>query len=556
MTRSRAAYVLACAFLSGAAVMVVEMTAVRVLQPFFGSTNYVWTNVIATVLAALSLGYWLGGRLAEKRPVPSTYFGVLAVGGLLVVASVPLATPFSTWLQPGKADLEGVVGVLVRGSLVATIVLFAPAMAVLGAVSPIAIKLLSEAGAGRAAGRVFAVSTLGSLVGTYLPTLWLIPERGSRESLLIAGAMLLVPAVVGLLTFAGRSGATAAAVVVAIGGAVASVAETRPARPAPLLRNRGTATVLAEVETPYQYVTVRDDSYPSQTERMLTINEGVYTYHSFEVLGHILTNSRYYDDYAVLPLLIDVPAGEELRGCVVGLACGVTPRQWIHFWGKKWKLSIDGAEIDPEILRLGREFFHLRESEAAGLNAFAMDGRQMLAALPESRRYHMLVVDAFTNELYIPFHLGTREFFTLCRDRLEDGGVFAMNVYAYRPDSPNLVALENTLAHVFGSCLRVRQTIGGNFLLLARRGASPPDLTRLVASRIKEREGNRAGVPEWDDPEKGSENGLVALAGRMPRQATLVRPDASKLVLTDDHAPLEHLTDLFLDRSDRELTAE
>lgn len=545
LTTPAAAFLLGCAFVSGAAVMVVEMTAVRVLQPHFGSTNHVWANVISVVLGALALGYWLGGRLSEKRPVPSTLFGALAVGGVLTALSVPAARPVAQWLQPGTADLEGVMPVLARGSLVATLVLFGPPMFVLGAVSPVTVRLLSDGGAGRAAGRTFAISTVGSIVGTYLAVFELNERLGSRGSILAAAGALVAIAVAGLVLLGGRGGAVAACVTILAAAPVAATAETRPGRGAPPLRD-GTATVLAEVETPYQYVTVRDDRYRTQTERLLTINEGVYTYHSFEVLGRVRTDSRYYDDYAMLPLLLDVPPGEELRGCVVGLACGVTPRQWRHFWSDAWRLRVDGAEIDPVVLDLGRRWFHLSEAEADGtLRSFAMDGRQMLVAMPPARRWHMLVVDAFANELYIPFHLGTREFFRLCYDRLEPGGVLAMNVYALHPDSPNLAALENTLADAFGSCIRVRQSWQGNFLLLARRGDAPPDLTRLIPSRIESRMGPRKEIPEWDD--------LVRAASLMPWSATIVRPDPAKLVLTDDHAPLEHLTDLFLDRMEREV---
>lgn len=548
MGTARTAYLLVTVFLSGAAVMVVEMTAVRLLQPFFGSTNYVWTNVIAVVLAALALGYWAGGRLAEKRPSATLLFGLLAAGGLLVTAIVPLATPVAEWLQPGTADLEGVVGVLVRGSLAASALLLAPAMLLLGTVSPMAVRLLADGGAGRAAGRVFAVGTLGSLLGTYLPTLWLVPTFGSRATFLVAAGLLLAPSVGGLLIWGGRRGGVPAAVAVILAAPVAAAAEPRPDRSTPSLANGGVAHVLAEVETPYQYVTVREDVYPGQTERLLTINEGVYTYHSFEVAGRVLTNSRYYDDYALLPLLLDLPPGQELRGAVIGLACGVTPRQWDHFWGATYELRVDGAEIDPAVIDLGRRYFHLPPADAAWLRAYAMDGRHMLAALPDATAYHMVVVDAFTNELYIPFHLGTREFFRLCRDRLVPGGVFAMNVYAHRPDSPNLLALEATLADAFGQCLRVRQSWGGNFLLLARRGDEPPDVSRLVPSRIEARWGKRADVPEWE--------GLVALASQVPWRATRIRPSAGDVVLTDDHAPLEHLTDRFLRRTEREILGE
>jgi spermidine synthase len=309
--------------------------------------------------------------------------------------------------------------------------------------------------------------------------------------------------------------------------------------------------VLEERESPYQYLTVRDDRVPGpppSTIRQLTINEGVFTYHSLAIEGSVLTGRRYYDDYALLPLLLDVPKGGELRAAVVGLACGVTPHQWKHFWGDAYKLRVDGAEIDPVVMELGRRHFFDPEywrTADSWLTAYPMDGRQMLAAAPAGTTYHMIVVDAFAQELYIPFHLGTREFFELCRRRLVAGGVFAMNVYAYRPDSPNLAALENTLATVFGRCLRVRQQWGGNFVLIAKNADVPADTTRLLAGPAEARFGRRADVTEWKD--------LVAQGAWIPDNATVVAPDAAKMILTDDHCPLEAMTDRFVEREEAEI---
>ena len=551
MNRGKSAFLLATVFLSGAAVMVVEMTTVRVLQPTFGSTNYVWTNVIAVVLAALAAGYAIGGRIADARPSPGVLYGVLAAGGLLVAATVPLATPVSQWLLPVDVNLENVTSFLMRGSLAATLILFAPSTLLLGMVSPMAIRLLSEHGVGRAAGRVFAVSTVGSIVGTYLPTLVLIPAYGSRATLLIAAAMLLLPAVVGLIVFSGLRGAPLAAIAVAAWAGTAAAAPLRPNRGAPALEDGGTALVREERESAYQYLTVREDTYPGQpptTYKLLTINEGVFTYHSFEVAGRVLTGNRYYDNYALLPLLIDVPAGEELRGAVVGLAGGVTPHQWDHFWGKTYKLRIDGAELDPDVIALGRRYFHLPPSDADWLRVHVMDGRQMLATLPAGATYHMLVVDAFSQECYIPFHLATREFFELCRAHLADGGVFAMNVYAYNADSEILTAIENTLATVFGRCQRVKQWWGGNFLLLARKGGEPADVTRLLETRARTRFGPRGDVAEWDT--------LMGQASSIPEHTTLVVPDDKRHVLTDDLCPLELMTDQSFRRIEAEILGD
>jgi spermidine synthase len=538
MNRGKSAFLLATVFLSGAAVMVVEMTTVRVLQPTFGSTNYVWTNVIAVVLAALAAGYAIGGRIADARPSPGVLYGVLAVGGLLVAATVPLATPVSQWLLPVDVNLENVTSFLMRGSLAATLILFAPSTLLLGMVSPMAIRLLSEHGVGRAAGRVFAVSTVGSIVGTYLPTLWLVPEYGSRATLLIAAAMLVVPAVAGLIVFSGLRGAPVAALAVAAWAGTAAAAELSPNRGAPALSGGGTAIVREERESPYQYLTVSEHTYPGQpptTWRLLTINEGVFTYHSFEVAGSVLTDGRYYDDYALMPLLLDVAPGEELRGAIVGLAGGVTSRQWDHFWGRAYRLRVDGAELDPDVVDLGRRYFHLPPADADWLRVHVMDGRQMLATLPPDVSYHMLVVDAFSQEYYIPFHLATREFFELAKSRLADGGVFAINVYAYSGDAEILRAIENTLATVFGRCQRVKQKWGGNFLLLAKKGSDPADVTRLLESRARTRFGSRSDVAEWDT--------LMGQASWIPEHTTLVSPAPTRLVLTDDLCPLERMAD-------------
>lgn len=548
---ARSAYLLLAVFCSGAAVMIVEMTAVRVLQPRFGSTTYVWTNVIAVVLAALSVGYAVGGRIADRRPSPIPFFGIMSTGGVLVAASAWAATAVSRWFLPLDVDLEGLPSVLIEGSLGATLVLFAPATLLLGMLSPYAIRLLSDEGVGRAAGRVFAVSTVGSIVGTYLPALWLVPAFGSRGTVLFAAGLLLVAGVTGLLVFGlGRRPVSApalllAAATLAPGAAFAGLTDTDPSRGAPALPQDGRATVLDEVESPYQYLTVRRDKFDDVSYLMLTINEGVFTYHSFTVEGQVLTHSRYYDDYSTLPMLLDLEPGAPLRGCIVGLAGGVTANQWRHFWGDVYDLHVDGAELDPAVVELGREHFHLPQEDEPWLDVYVADGRHLLELAPEGTAYEMIVVDAFAQELYIPFHLGTVEFFRVCRERLAPGGVLAMNVYAQHVNSPNLIALENTLATAFGHCVRVKQTWGGNFVILARNGDEPPEMERLNGPRIRRRFGAREDVAEWDD--------LLRLAEYMPAHATVVRPDSEQRVLTDDDSPLEFLTDQFLDRTEAEL---
>lgn len=553
--RARTVLLLATVFASGAAVMIVEMTAVRAIQPFFGSTNFVWTNVIAVVLAALAIGYALGGRLADARPSPALLYGLMSAGGGLLLVTAVIVTPVSRLFLGQGVELEGIVSSLIRGSLGATLILFAPPILLLGMISPLAIRLLSRGGVGRAAGRVFAISTVGSILGTYLPTLLLIPALGSRGSILLAGGVLIAAGLAGFIGFGRRRGAIFPTVLAVIALTVASTGNLKPDRGAPPLGPFGQATVLAEVESAYQFLTVRDDVWDNGTrERVLTINESVYSHHALRRMDRVLTGVRHYDDYVILPLLLDLPPGSELAGFVVGMACGVNAAQWHHFWKDVYRLRVEGAEIDPAVMDLGREFFDFAGSDPDWLEVHAMDGRQVLQALPADRRYHLMVVDAFTNDLYVPFHLATREFFELCRHRLFPGGILAMNVHAVGAGAPNLRAIENTLATVFGSVVRVKRYDGENFLLLARNGDSPPLVERLASSRITERFLDWpdytvwSGIAEWED--------LLALGDAFQGEFTVVEPDAGEWVLTDDRAPLEWLTDRFLARLEDESLEE
>jgi spermidine synthase len=545
------AWLLATVFASGAAVMIVEMTAVRAVQPFFGSTTFVWTNVISVVLAALAAGYAVGGRVADRWPRPGVLYGVLAAGGALLVLTAWLATPVSRLFLAGALDEDAATAVLFRGSLGATLCLFAPPILLLGTISPIAVRLLSARGVGRAAGSVFAVGTVGSIVGTYLPTLLLVPRLGSRGSILVAAAILLLAGAGGLLLGRRRAPAAAALLLAALAAGRASGAPL-PGRPAPALLEGGVSTVLAEAESPYQYLSVREDRWPGGAERVLTVNEAVHAWHALKAEGRVLTGVTAYDAYTLLPFLLDVPPGEPLRALVVGLACGVNAAQWRHFWGPVHPLHVEGAEIDPAVLELGRRWFGLPAGRAPWLVARAMDGRHLLEAT--TRPAHAVVVDAFTSDVYVPFHLATREFFDLCLRRLEPGGVLAMNVFARGDEAPHVRAIEATLAHVFGACTRLLRGDDGGFVLFARKGGEV-DLQRLWPEAVQARYGGWEGYAAWRAlPEM---EGLLALA-RQVAQATVaghavrVVAGASDRVLTDDHAPLEWLTDRYLRESERQ----
>jgi hypothetical protein len=180
---------------SGAAVMIIELAATRALAPAFGSSFYTWTNVIGVVLLALACGYGFGGRLADRHPSAFRLGIILALGALLTVPMAFFTVPLSTALLPDPEPLSALTSTtasVVKGSLIASLLLFAPPVFLLGMVAPHAARCLTEHGltSGTAAGRTLAAGTLGSVVGTYLPAHVLLDGIGIRATVLGAAALL------------------------------------------------------------------------------------------------------------------------------------------------------------------------------------------------------------------------------------------------------------------------------------------------------------------------------------------------------------------------------
>jgi len=527
LPRAGRAYLVITVFFSGMCVMILEMAAVRAAAPYFGQSNYIWTNVIGVILASLAVGYFVGGRFIDRVPRPGVLFGVLLAGGLLSMLLPLLIRPVCRWLMPVDLAVEGAATVFTLASLAGTIILFAPPILLLGMVSPMAIRLLATPDAiGNASGRVFAASTIGSLVGTFGTTFVLLEAFGTRMTIGLAGAVLTATAVVGLLiSVASRNGrmTAAAGVVVAlllgIGGASAG----------PLKDNPGQ---LVERESAYQYVRVLTEN----GVRMLQFNEAEQSYQSVTIPGTVLTNGRYYDYYAVLPYLLPEERRRELDVLVVGLAAGTIPRQLREFFPAD--LSVTGVEIDPVVLELGRLHFEM-PSDSEWLEAVVMDGRAYLNGAEPAKTFDLIVIDAFAQEYYIPFHLATREAFEAARARLKPGGILAMNVSAYRADSSLLVAIESTLAHVFGEAWRVKVRGYANHMIFAVLDGKP----RL--DRLDDLPRNAGAERE----------ALRRIAGIVRTATSEVKPLAN-LCLTDDHAPVERLMDRSIQRESRLIVGE
>lgn len=447
------------AFLLGFAMMCLELTAVRLMAPHFGDSAYVWTNVIGVMLVALAVGAWLGGTWAGGPRAPTRLSRALVVGAA-VATLVPLVVrPLGAWLVPQDLPLEAAMAALVRGSLVATLVLFAPPVLLLGCAGPMLVAALVEAGArvGRASGLVNACSTVGSLTGTFLATHLLLPSLGSRASVWLCAAVVGVCAV---LVSRRSLPAAGAAIVLALSlWALPAPTSLRPPPPG--------SELLAERETSYQFLQVLRQVTDGVTATVLKINEGLDSFHSLAVEGTAWTNGAYYDWHVTAPILANdgaIPEGRDLRVLSLGSAAGTFARLFATAYPG---CRVDGVEIDPAVVTLGERYFGGRH--AAGEDYAGLDARVFVARAPAAS-YDVVLVDAYARQIYVPAHVASIEFFTETARCLREGGVVTVNSGGWSFEDPVVRALGATMAEVFGSAWALAVPWSRNYLLAARKG--------------------------------------------------------------------------------------
>jgi len=495
----RRGLLLVLAFVGGLSSLGLEFAAARLLAPYFGQSLFIWGTLIGLILIYLTVGYYVGGRVADRYPRPTPLYQITALAALAMAVIPIVSRPILSLAQSGFAQFS--VG-LVVGSLLSVIVLFALPVILLGMVSPYVIRLRIEEirTAGNAAGAVYALSTLGSILGTFLPVFWMIPTFGTRVTINILAVLLGIVSAIGLWeTGRRRLFLLVPVVLVALllfqqGG----------------IRSAAYGQRLYEAESAYNYIQVVQDG----TRTDLVLNEG-HAVHSIFDPNSLYTRGPW--DYFLLAPLFGGPQPPG-RLAIIGLAGGTVARQYTSIFGP---IPIDGVEIDPKIVEVGRRYFDMNGSN---LHVAVADGRYWLAR--QDQRYDVIAVDAY-RQPYIPFYLTTREFFTAAKDHLTPDGVVAVNAGRTERDFRLVEALSGTLTAVYPSVFVVDVKDFTNSLVFATR--------------------TRTTVDEFRARALASENlKLQPVIREALTSGNLREAHPNGLVYTDDLAPVERLIDQII----------
>ncbi len=485
-------------FFAGVSVMAVELGASRLLAPYFSSSQIVWTIIIGTIMIAMALGNLYGGRSADRNPDPARLYRRILIAAVWI-AAIPVV---------GKYVILGISGLLIFtintdfliiAAFASCMIIFVFPLFLLGTVTPCLVKATVDSldDSGKTVGRLNACNTIGSILGTFLPTFVTIPTVGTAVTFLIFSGVLLVIALLFFVS-AKKVGKCAVICLVLYLGCLCFGRSTSFAFWDNALSYEG--------ESVYNYLQVKEDD-----SRVYLSTNVLFGVQSVKMKDGGLTG-MYYDYALAAPFMASAEAETApLRVLVLGNGSGTYATQCRSYFPA---CSVTGVEIDGKITDLAERYFSLPDD----VPVVEYDGRAFLQAANE--RYDVILVDAY-QDITIPFQMSSAEFFSLVRGHLDPGGVMVVNMNMHSDGEGSINEyLCDTIASVFPFVSTVDVSNNTNRELFASMDADPATLLSAAVPSVKD--------------ELLREMMEIVLSGLTPT-------DKGSHILTDDKAPVEVL---------------
>jgi spermidine synthase len=389
-------------FISGGAIMSVELTASRFLAPYYGSSMVVWSVLIGIVLVALSLGNFMGGVIADREEGKKKLYSFILYSGIWI-GLIPFIGKYLIALIFLIAAKIFPSQVIFFGSMISSAALFAFPCILLGTVSPGLVKLVTSDldSNGRRAGELFALSTIGSFIGAMLPTFVFVPFLGTSRTFMCISIVLIFLYLVFRIQNNDSVTVKAAALLIFFAGNLVFPVSTDFA-----FWKEG----ITEYESLYNYIQIKKDD--DRTTLLTHVEVGEQSVH---MDADVLTDN-YYDFGLAAPYFVKSPAAERIL--ILGLGAGTFAGQCRKIWPD---CIIDGVEIDPYVVELGQQYFSLNDSNT---RIHVQDARTYLKQ--SKKKYDLVFLDVF-RDVTIPFHLSSSEFFMMIRKILSPGGTLFVN---------------------------------------------------------------------------------------------------------------------------------
>lgn len=498
-------------FFAGMSVMAVELGASRLLAPYFSSSQIVWTIIIGTIMIAMALGNIYGGKSADKSPNPDKLYGRILIAAVWI-ALIPVA---------GKYIVLGISALLIFtvnnnfliiAAFCACMVIFVFPLFLLGTVTPSLAKysVNSLDDSGRTVGTLGAFNTIGSIIGTFVPTFVTIPAVGTSITFLIFAGILIVLSVIYFVS--SRVGYKK----VIISGVIFVVC---------CVFGHGDSFAFWQKDLTYEGESIYNYLQVSEDDKQVSLSTNVlFGVQSVYMKDDTLTG-LYYDYAMAAPLMVPDKNPDSMEVLILGMGTGTYATQCRKYFGD---MNIEGVEIDEKITKLSRKYFALPDD----INVTTYDGRAFLNA--SDRKYDVIMVDAY-QDITIPFQMSSVEFFRLVKSHLNENGVMVVNMNMRGNDDGDINQyLADTISSVFGNVYTVEVDNSTNRELFA---SDNNDMMGVLNDNI-------SGIKDAD---------LRFMMNKVRDNS--IAYNAGKLIMTDDNAPVELLGMKVIDKIIRDEVA-